>query len=295
MPEVTVAMAVYNGSAHLRRSLEAVFGQTASDFEVLVLDDGSTDDSAQIAAEFPVRLLRQPNAGLGSGRQRLTAEAKGDWVAFVDHDDFWTPDHLEVLLSARQPGTVLVHADGEYVYEDGRVEPRDLVSPVADRPWDHILPGNRVIASTALYHRQTMLQAGNFVPDTVRCSDWYGWMILAPHGQFVHVPRRIVSYSVLRTSLANAGFRFHDAQRYLLEQHWIPRADELFQDLSPADQKRYRAMLTANLGLALAGMARKKQAAGEREEAKHLARRALRTAPTVLKVVTRAVSVLARL
>ncbi len=187
MPRVTVALAVYNGAATLRDALETVFAQTYKDYDVLILDDGSTDESVKIAQEFPVRLIQQANAGLGAGRKRLTEEATGDYVAFIDHDDFWLPQKLEMQMASIESGGFdLVHADGWYIYEDGREVPRDWSIPRTSRAWDHILPSNRVIASSAIYRREAMLAAGNFVADTVRCSDWYGWMLLAPGNRFHH-------------------------------------------------------------------------------------------------------------
>lgn len=289
MPRVTVCLAVYNGAATLAQALQTVNAQTYRDFDVLVLDDGSTDDSAAIAAGFGARVLTVPNAGLGAGRKRLVEEATGDLIAFIDHDDFWLPEKLErqiALLDAT--GAALVHADGWYVYEDGREVPRELPLPANARSFDHILPSNWVIASTAVFDRRAMLEAGNFVADTVRCSDWYGWLILAPGRTFAHLPEKLVRYSVLSTSLANAGYRFHAAQHYLLERHILPRKDELLAGLPAADKAKYQAMLVRDAGIALSSMSKFKRAQGEKREARQLAIKAIRLAPGVPRVWTRA-------
>ncbi|RYG44292.1 glycosyltransferase [bacterium] len=288
MPRVTVALAVRNGEATLAKALDAVFAQTWTDFDVLVLDDGSTDATAEIASRYPLRLIRQENTGLGGGRKRLTEEATGEWIAFFDHDDFWTPDKMAVQAPyLDDPENVLIHADGWYIYEDGREVARDW-QPGGSRSWDHILPSNRVIASTAVYRREAMLRAGNFVADTVRCSDWYGWFLIASQGRFVHVPQKVVRYSVLSTSLANAGYRFHAAQAYLLERHILPRWKELSPDLPEGESGRYRTMVRRNLGVALSAMARH----GEGPERRKFALQALQTAPDVLRVWSRALSAL---
>lgn len=293
MPRVTVALAVYNGAATLREALETVFAQTYRDYDVLVLDDGSTDESVKIAQSFPVRLIQQPNAGLGAGRKRLTEEATGDYIAFIDHDDFWLPQKLELQMAEIESGGFdLVHADGWYIYEDGREVPRDWSIPSASRAWDHILPSNRVIASSAVYRREAMLAAGNFVADTVRCSDWYGWMLLAPGNRFHHRPEKLVRYNVLSTSLANAGYRFHAAQLHILENHFVPKLPTLMADLAASEHRTYSKMIQQNIGIALSGMARHKRAAGEKKEARALALRALIASPTTPKVLTRSLSVL---
>ncbi|AIE87031.1 glycosyltransferase [Fimbriimonas ginsengisoli] len=290
MARVTVALAVYNGSATIAQALDAVFAQTYRDFDVLVLDDGSTDNTTEIVAKYDCRLIQVENAGLGAGRKRLVEEAAGELVAFVDHDDFWLPEKLEKQVRLiDETGASLVHADGWYVYEDGREVARDLRLPADARSFDHILPSNVVIASTAVFSRKAMLDAGNFVADTVRCSDWYGWLILAPGRTFAHLPEKLVRYSVLSTSLANAGYRFHAAQHYLLTHHILPRRQELFGAL-PADARaRYTKMVVRDIGVALSNMAKHKLAQGDRQESRRLAREALRHAPDVARVWTRAI------
>lgn len=290
MARVTVAMAVYNGAATVAQALDAVYSQSYRDFDVLVLDDGSTDETTEVLSRYDCRVLSVPNAGLGAGRKRLVEEATGEYVAFVDHDDFWLPQKLELQMrQIDETGAVLVHADGWYVYEDGREVPRDLAIPSNARSFDHILPSNIVIASTAVFHRQSMLDAGNFVADTVRCSDWYGWLILAPGRKFAHLSEKLVRYSVLSTSLANAGYRFHAAQHYLLTHHLLPRREELFAGLPPEVRARYTKMAVRNVGIALSSMAKHKLAEGERKEARRLALQAIREAPDVARIWTRAV------
>ncbi len=290
MASVTVCLAVYNGAATLSQALETVFSQTYRDFDVLVLDDGSTDDSAKIARQFDCRVLSVPNSGLGAARRSLTAEATGEFIAFIDHDDFWLPEKLEKQMAQIvQTGASMVHADGWYEYEDGRKVSRDL-NLAGKTSWDHILPSNLVIASTAVYNRRHMLDAGNFVADTVRCSDWYGWLILAPGRTFAHLPEKLVRYSVLSTSLANSGYRFHEAQHYLLTQKILPNRHELFKDLNSHEAAKYTNMLVQRSGIALSSMARAKAKLGEKKEARRLAIKAIRTAPGVPRVWSRSLS-----
>jgi glycosyltransferase involved in cell wall biosynthesis len=291
MARVTVGMSVYNGEAMVGRALEAVFAQTYKDFEVVAVDDGSTDSTNHILKQFPCRVISIQNGGLGAARKLIVEEAKGELIAFVDYDDFWEPQKLERQIPfLDETGADLVHSDGWYLYEDGRKIPRDLNFPEEAKSFDHVLPGNLIIASTAVFRRQAMLNVGNFVRDTVRCSDWYGWLRLAPRHTFAHLPEKLVGYSVLSTSLANSGYRFHAAQEYLLSKHVLPNAPELFADLAPEDRERYLHMVHRDIGIALSGMAKYKLAQGERGEARKLAFSALRQAPDVIRVWTRAAS-----
>lgn len=270
----------------MRETLESVRRQEYRDYEVLVLDDGSTDDSASIGEAYDCRVLRQENRGLGATRRRMVEEAEGELVAFIDADDTWTPQHLETLVRALdETGACMAHSDCWYLYPDGRRRARDLKIAGSSDPLAHILPDNRVIASSAVFSRRAMLEAGNFVADTVRCSDWYGWFILAARSRFVHVPVKTVEYKVLPSSLANAGLSFHEAQRYVLEEKILPRFGELYGRLPPAERMRYEQLARKALGIALSSVAK---LTPDPAEAKRLHRRALRLAPTVFRVWSRA-------
>lgn len=284
-------MGVYNGAPTIERALDTVFEQTYRDFEVLVIDDGSTDKSGTLAKNYGCRVITVPNQGIGAARRLMMEEARTELIAFIDSDDFWLQEKLEKQIKVLdETGAALVHADCWYLYDDGRVVPRNLKLPKDAHAFQHVLPNNKIIASSALFRRQAMLDAGNFAEDLVRCSDWYGWLILAPRHKFAHMREKLVEYSVLDSSLANAGLRFYQAQHYLLTRHVLPRRDELFADLPRSQRNAYVHMLTRDVGLALSGMARAKRATGLTRESRMLAFNALRYAPDSTKVWGRALS-----
>ena len=154
MPRVTVALAVYNGAETLAKSLQSALDQTYRDFNILVLDDGSTDDSAPIAEMLGCQVIRQDNQGPGAGRKRLVEEAEGELNAILDHDDFWVPDKLEKqvrILDERQ--AAMVHSDCMFVYSDtGKIKSRFASIPDIADAFDHILPSNQVIASSTVFN-----------------------------------------------------------------------------------------------------------------------------------------------
>ena len=96
--KVSIVIPLYNKAPYIERALHSIRAQTLSDFEVIVVDDGSTDDGASIVAAYSdprVRLIRQSNAGPGPARNAGIAEAKGEFIAFLDADDEWLPTYLE--------------------------------------------------------------------------------------------------------------------------------------------------------------------------------------------------------
>lgn len=104
-PTVSVVIPCYNGAKFLRETLDSVLAQTYPVLEVLVIDDGSTDDSAAIAESYgsPIRVIRQPNQGESVARNRGIDEAKGDWIAFLDADDLWNPNKIFKQIYAITP------------------------------------------------------------------------------------------------------------------------------------------------------------------------------------------------
>lgn len=121
---VSVVVPLYNKVAYIRRALDSIASQTFSDFEVIVVDDGSTDGSAGVAEGYldpRFRLLSQSNRGPGDARNKGLAEAKGEVIAFLDADDEWLPNYLEESLGVLDSsGTEVVSVtSGYFEYPQG--------------------------------------------------------------------------------------------------------------------------------------------------------------------------------
>jgi glycosyltransferase involved in cell wall biosynthesis len=122
-PTISAIIPCYNGAKFLRSTLDSVLAQTMPACEILVVDDGSTDESAAIAASCgpPVRLIRQPNQGESVARNRGIDEARGDWAAFLDADDLWLPEKLAEQARLMTPAVDAVCATALFC-RDGEVE-----------------------------------------------------------------------------------------------------------------------------------------------------------------------------
>lgn len=99
---ISVLVPVFDAERYLGEALDSALSQSVPPSEVVVVDDGSRDGSLRVAASFGerVRVVRQPHAGIGAARNRLVSEASGDWLAFLDADDRWTPTALAAHLAA---------------------------------------------------------------------------------------------------------------------------------------------------------------------------------------------------
>src|SRR4051812_34634741 len=99
-PLISIVIPVYNGEAFMEQAIESALGQTWPRTEVVVVDDGSSDQSAEIAASYPVKLVKQGNEGVAAARNRGVDEAEGDLLSFLDQDDMIRPEKLERQLEA---------------------------------------------------------------------------------------------------------------------------------------------------------------------------------------------------
>lgn len=122
-PAFSVVIPNYNNGATLARAIDSVLAQRYPAHEIIVVDDGSSDDSRTVAARYGerVRYVYQPNAGVSAARNRGAALATGDWLAFLDADDVFLPNRLEVHAAwiARDPGVGFLLADQEFRSPDG--------------------------------------------------------------------------------------------------------------------------------------------------------------------------------
>ena len=129
----SIIIPLYNKAPYIRKALESVLAQTYADYELIIIDDGSTDGSAEIAeailqapascliASSPHRLIRQANSGVSAARNNGVAQASGDYIAFLDADDWWEPTYLERMaqLIADYPEAGL-YACNYYYHKDGK-------------------------------------------------------------------------------------------------------------------------------------------------------------------------------
>jgi glycosyltransferase involved in cell wall biosynthesis len=124
MNGVSVVIPTHNHAAYLRQAIDSALGQTSTPLEVIVVDDGSTDETPRILSEYGgrIRAIRQSNAGVSVARNTGIAAAAGDLIALLDSDDSWAPTKLERQIArlSADPGMGLVHCGSERVDEAGR-------------------------------------------------------------------------------------------------------------------------------------------------------------------------------
>lgn len=228
-PLVTVVIPTYNRAHMLPRALESVLAQTFEAFEVLVVDDGSTDDTVALMAEYEarderVRYLVQPrNAGVSAARNRGLHEARGEFIAFLDSDDEWLPTKLECQLSrfkALPHGVGLLYGGVEDVGPRGV---RTVHVPEYRGDLFQMLLRRNVIHGTSgvMIRRAAAERAGFFDEKIPAIEDWEYWLRVLSHFDVDFVAEPLTRYhdphGVERKSL-NTGENL-DARAYLYRKH----------------------------------------------------------------------------
>jgi glycosyltransferase involved in cell wall biosynthesis len=174
---ISVVIPVYNGERYLTEALESVFAQTHPVDEVIVVDDGSTDGSAEVAGRFPVTLIRQENRGPGAARNAGVAACSGEYLAFLDADDTWLPEKLERQMALlREAGTTVAIAFAAMRIAVDGVEPARVSVFLKGRPLSETIAcqfPSAWLMPTTFFH-----EVGGF-NESYRLSEDVEWLLRA--------------------------------------------------------------------------------------------------------------------
>lgn len=230
-PYVTVLMPVYNGEPYVAAAIESVLAQTHTLFEFLIMDDGSTDATPNILAEYAarddrIRVVRHENIDQPATLNRGLQLARYDWVAIVDHDDVCLPNRLERQIEAlsREPEARLIGTWAIEITATGRhLRPRTSGPATAEEFRALNAEGRRVplVHPSVLMHRPTILALGGYDPLFGSAADTELWTRVAADNVIVVVPEPLVLYRVHAKSMS---FRRMFEQRAMLR--WILERDE---------------------------------------------------------------------
>ncbi len=204
-PRVSVLLTSYNHLPYLQLAVECLRAQTFREFEVLVLDDGSTDGSREwLAAQPDLTCYFHPkNLGTYGNLNFGLERAQGEFVAVFNDDDLWAPEKLaeQVAVFEGEPGVGLVHTSGWFIGPDGeRVDgaPLGFVWPKTSNRFalPELIHFNRLITSSAMFRRSLVEQVGPFDPSFYGCGDWHMWLRMAVVTGVTHVDQPLTFYRV---------------------------------------------------------------------------------------------------
>lgn len=210
MPQVSVIVPVYNGEKYIEEALESVFAQTFRDFDVIVVNDGSTDGTEERLGKYRGRIIyiSQPNMGQSASRRKGLAAGSGPLIAFLDSDDLWLPKKLE-----RQAAFAQAHPEYGIVSTDVlSFNATGVVSPTLRKTYsisngfvvEKLLFGNWIPPSAALVRRECFDVVRNFdLPPPEHGEDWLMWMQIAAHYPVYFIDEVLVKRRVHAESVSS--------------------------------------------------------------------------------------------
>lgn len=236
-PLVSVIIPTRNRKRLIARAMRSVLGQTLEDFEMIVVDDASTDGTAdlvrQTAARDPrVRPLELPDrVGAAAARNRAIEAARAPWVAFLDDDDEWLSQKLERQVAALQTGGAdLAYSPFIYVDASGGERILGAVDVSGRDPRSALLGGNFIGQSSVVVRRDALMEVGGFDPALPRLQDWDLWIRVARTARFCFVPSPLVRIHHSPSGISSSVEDLRDAVRLLLAKA------EADVDLAPGER-----------------------------------------------------------
>ena len=222
-PRVSISMANYNYGRYLAAAIDSLLRQSFADWELIVVDDGSTDDSRQIIERYlgDRRISFHPLNHLGQVRAKNTAIqfCRGEFVAFMDADDVWAPTKLEkqIAVFASQPDLGLVYTRRTLIDEHGRNLPFRQPRLHGGQVLHHLLHDNFICYSSVLVRRQVLEHVGTFDLGLDLAIDYDLWLRIAKHYTVDFVDEPLTHY---RTGHGNLSRRLNERLKTAL---WIIR------------------------------------------------------------------------
>ena len=229
-PRYSIVIPAYNAGSFIEKTLDSIRAQTLSDYEIIVVDDGSKDNTATVVDEWLRRhkqigcCIRQENKKIAGARNAGICVAIGEFIALLDHDDIWYPEKLATVDAAFQkhPDAILV-AHHMNVTKNGQVLYMARKGPSVKRMYENLLfKGSVVSPSGAVVRRDKALEIGSFRenPEFNTVEDYDFWMRLSQVGRFYFIDQALAEYSLVENSASSRVDYHYQNLEALLHDHF---------------------------------------------------------------------------
>jgi glycosyltransferase involved in cell wall biosynthesis len=278
-PTVSIIIPNYNHTRFITGAIQSVLDQSYRSFEIIVVDDGSTDNSREVVAQFgdQVRYIWQENQGLGAARNTGIRAAEGELIGLLDADDQWQPVFLETMVSlaARYPEAAIYYCAAQGMDATGCELPQQFGGPVGppDTLYSTLLRANFLIPSTIVMRRSVVMAADLFDQTLRSCEDWDLWLRILPQHIFVGTSQCLVRYRLHDSSLSTNPIGMQQAARAVIEKHFGPD-DGQWQNWSKEKRRAYGGVYRYHLLTSI-------QRQGDWKAGTHYLRQALQADPTL--------------
>lgn|SRR5690554_122731 len=238
-PLVSVVIPTFNRADFIREAVESVLAQTYPNFEILVVDDGSTDDTREVLKAYSqeprLRYFYQENQGQSVARNYALSEARGDFVCFLDSDNRWLPHKLEVSLQAFQenPDVSVIYGDIITINEKGEEISRHNMRRYSGRITPYLFQDNCVSMNTSMTRRQCFSEMGGLEAGRRAADDYELWLRFSARYKFLYISDFLAEYRVMENQISSNKDRRFQSNREIME-NFVRRFP---QALTPAEQR----------------------------------------------------------
>jgi glycosyltransferase involved in cell wall biosynthesis len=193
---ISIVIPTYNRASFLKEAIDSVLSQTYRNFELIVVDDGSTDDTPKLLSSYgeKIKVIKKANKGPSAARNRGIKAAKGGWIAFLDSDDVWKPGKLEkqVRFIKDNPEVKICQTEEVWIRNGKRVNPRKKHEMHSGWIYEQCLPLCIVSPSSVMIHRDVFEKVGLFDETMLACEDYDLWLRIAPHYPICLVREKLI-------------------------------------------------------------------------------------------------------
>ena len=188
---ISVIVPTYNRAQQLPRALDSILCQSCSPKEIIVVDDGSTDETlALMVSEYPeIVFIQQQNTGVSSARNVGIKRASGDWIAFLDSDDEWLPEKLEIQMKAlyENPEIKICHTNEIWIRNGKRVNPKKKHEKFGGWIFQKCLPLCCISPSSVIIHKSIFKEIGLFDYSLLVCEDYDLWLRITARNPVLYI------------------------------------------------------------------------------------------------------------
>ncbi|MEM9003507.1 MAG: glycosyltransferase [Cyanobacteria bacterium P01_F01_bin.86] len=213
MVRASVVLPVFNGAETIQETVASVLSQTCEDLELIIINDGSTDNTLTILAKIRdarLKIFSFPNAGLSASRNRGLKLAQGEYISFIDADDLWAPPKLQSQLEAiaASEGAAVAYSWTDFIDESGQFLHAGIHSKVSGDLYERLFLSNFLESgSNVLIRRDALVEIGGFDETLKAAEDWDCFLKLARQHRFAVVPEAHVFYRQPTTSMSTNFIR----------------------------------------------------------------------------------------
>lgn len=199
MPKVSVILPAYNGEKFITAAIDSVLGQTYKDYEVIVVNDGSNDRTAEILSGYggKIKVITQENGGIAKARNVAIDCSEGEYLAFLDQDDTWMPEKLEcqVPLLEQDKDLGLVYTDAYIMCDNGaELLSFDLRKPYRGMAVEQLFLNNFIATSSVIVKRKYFERVGPFIQSLSPCLDYDRWLSIAALYKIDYVSKPLIRF-----------------------------------------------------------------------------------------------------